>query len=178
MSIKTKLLNLLGRTPYSVERLRAAGVTVGDNVYCGSRRIDLDHGFLIKIGDDVVLSDCRILCHDASTKRPLGYSRVGRVIIGNHVYVGADAIIMPGVKIGDYSIIGAGAIVTKDVPAHSVAVGCPAKVISTYEDYISKCKKMMDDGAPIYTTYSANKSKEEKLQMQTDLMNGGIGFDV
>ncbi len=52
-----------------------------------------------------------------------------KVIIGNDVWIGAKAIIMGGVKIGDGAVIGAGSIVTKDIPNYAVAVGVPAKVI-------------------------------------------------
>jgi len=51
------------------------------------------------------------------------------VIIGNDIWVGANAVILPGVTIGDHSVIAAGAIVTKDVPPHSLVAGVPAKVI-------------------------------------------------
>lgn len=49
--------------------------------------------------------------------------------IGRNCFVGAHAIIMPGVRIGDQCIIGSGSVVTKDVPAHSIVVGNPAKVV-------------------------------------------------
>ncbi len=51
------------------------------------------------------------------------------VIIGKNVWIGTHCIVLPGVKIGDGSVIGAGSVVTKDVPAHSIAVGNPAKAI-------------------------------------------------
>lgn len=51
------------------------------------------------------------------------------VKIGNDVWVGAGATILPGVTIGDGCVIGAGSVVTKDVPANSLAVGVPAKVV-------------------------------------------------
>jgi len=53
------------------------------------------------------------------------------VTIGNDVWLGRRVIIMPGVNIGDGCVIGAGAVVTKDIPAYSVAVGVPAKVIKS-----------------------------------------------
>ena len=52
-----------------------------------------------------------------------------------------NAMIMPGVTIGDRVVIGAGAIVTKDIPSNSVAVGVPAKVIKTADEYLEKIKK-------------------------------------
>ena len=60
-------------------------------------------------------------------KRPL-VSR-GPVKIGKYVHLGEGVCVMPGVTIGDYSVIGAGAVVTRDIPPFSVAVGSPAKVI-------------------------------------------------
>ncbi|MCR5470685.1 MAG: acyltransferase [Prevotella sp.] len=51
------------------------------------------------------------------------------VVIGNDIWVGANAVILPGVTIGDHSVIAAGAIVTKDAPPHSLVAGVPAKII-------------------------------------------------
>lgn len=55
--------------------------------------------------------------------------RTAPVTIGNDVWIGMRSIIMPGVNIGDGSVIGAGAVVTKDVPAYAIVGGVPAKVI-------------------------------------------------
>ena len=55
----------------------------------------------------------------------------GPVIIGKHVHIGEGVSIMPGVTIGDYALIGAGSVVTRDIPAYSIAVGSPAKVIKS-----------------------------------------------
>lgn len=63
------------------------------------------------------------------------------IIIGNNVHIGWNAIIMPGVTIGDNCIIGAGAIVTKSIPPNSIAVGVPAKCIETIDDYKKKVLK-------------------------------------
>jgi len=51
------------------------------------------------------------------------------VTIGNDIWIGANAVILPGVTIGDHSVVAAGAVVTKDVPPHSLVVGVPAKII-------------------------------------------------
>ena len=53
------------------------------------------------------------------------------VVIGSNVWIGANAIVLPGVTIGKGSVIGAGIVVTKDIPPYSVAVGVPAKVIKS-----------------------------------------------
>ena len=51
------------------------------------------------------------------------------VIIENDVWVGACAIILPGVRIGEHSVVAAGSVVTKDVPSHTMVAGCPARVM-------------------------------------------------
>jgi acetyltransferase-like isoleucine patch superfamily enzyme len=66
--------------------------------------------------------------------------KFGKVKIGNNVHIGLNTIIMPGVTIGDNVIIGCGAVVTKDIPSNSVAVGVPAKVMESIDDYYRKVK--------------------------------------
>lgn len=82
-----------------------------------------------------------ILAHDASTLIHCGKYRVEKTIIGDNVFLGANAIIMPGVTVYDNAIIGAGTVVTKNVPTNSVVVGNPGKVISTVDEYIKKCEQ-------------------------------------
>ena len=116
----------------TVNDLVKRGAKVGENVQIWTDKIDKNHGYLLEIGNNVTISDARILLHDGSTKIPLGYSKVGKVSIGNNVFIGADAIILPGVEIGNNVIIGAGTIVTKSIPGNSVVIGNPGKVIETY----------------------------------------------
>lgn len=63
------------------------------------------------------------------------------IIIGDEVYIGNNVIILPGVKVGNHCVIGAGAIVTHNIPDNSVAVGVPAKVIKSTDEYLEKIKK-------------------------------------
>lgn len=176
MSLKQKIAKLLRMTPLTADDLRRRGAKVGEDVYIATRRIDLNHAFLLEIGNHVTISDARILTHDGSTKRALGLSRVGRVIIGDEVFIGADAILLPNVKIGSRVVIGAGAVVTRDIPDNSVAVGSPARVIMSYDEYIEKNRQAMET-APVYRTHYSEKTLEEIKQMQSDLMGGGIGYD-
>lgn len=76
----------------------------------------------------------------------------GKITIGNYVYIGANAVILPGVTIGDNSLIAAGSIVTKSVPSNVVVAGNPAKVICTIDEYYVRnkrydlsCKRMSYD---------------------------------
>ena len=177
MGIKAWIASLLGMGNISVERLRKAGAVIGNNVNIYTKKIDLGHAFLLTIGDNVTISDARLLLHDASTKMPLGYSMVGRIEIGNNVFIGADAIVLPNVKIGSNVIIGAGGVVTHDIPDDSVCVGCPAKVVSSYHDFVEKYKSEMKC-RPVFTTYYSAKSISEKEDMRRELIDGGIGFDI
>lgn len=179
MNIKGIIRKLLGKSsPYvTVAQLRAKGAEVGENVTICTRKIDLNHGFLLSIGNRVTLSDCRLLLHDGSTKRELGYSRIGRIVIGDDVFIGADAIILPGVHIGDHVIVGAGAVVTKDIPSGSVAAGSPARVVCTYESFIQRNKEMMNQ-VPVYNTSYTEKTAEEISKMKKDLKEHRYGFDI
>jgi serine acetyltransferase len=86
----------------------------------------------IKIGNDVAISKGVIIRdsdnHEISDNtKPVSMP----IVIGNHVWIGLNAIILKGVNIGDGAVIAAGAVVTKDVPANSVVAGVPAKIIKT-----------------------------------------------
>lgn len=102
--------------------------------------------YLISIGDNVrITKGVRFITHDGSLWVPRNLGLVdkkadffGKIVIGNNVNIGWDAIIMPGVQIGDNCIIAAGAIVTKNVPDNSVAVGMPAKVLESVQEYADK----------------------------------------
>lgn len=93
------------------------------------------------------------------------------------MFVGADALILPNVKIGNDCIIGAGAVVTSDVEDNSVVCGVPAKRICSYDEYIEK-NRVLFETAPHWDTHYSKKSDSEKRDMQQKLMNGGIGFDI
>lgn len=140
--------------------------------------LDDSHCWLITIGDDVTLAPrVHILAHDASTCHHIGYARIGRVNIGNNVFIGADSVILPGVNIGDNSVIGANSTVTKDIPANVVAAGNPAKVICSINDYIARNRSRMDKG-PIYgEDYTLRKkiTPEKKKQQRRELSNN-CGF--
>lgn len=101
--------------------------------------------YLVKIGNYVVVaSDVIFVTHDGATSvvRRLfstdHLNRWGKIVIEDNCFIGSRAIIMPNVTIGKNSIVGAGAIVTKDVPPGSVVGGNPAKLICTTEDYANK----------------------------------------
>lgn len=65
----------------------------------------------------------------ANKKAPIGYDKKGDTIIGNDVWIGTEAMILPGIQIGDGAVIGARALVTKDVEPYSIVGGNPAELI-------------------------------------------------
>lgn len=86
----------------NVSNLIKRGMVVGENLQLqGECKIDSSHAWLISIGDNVTIAPrVHILAHDASTKKHLGYTRIGLVSIGDNVFVGADSVILPGVQLG------------------------------------------------------------------------------
>lgn len=145
MNFLKKIIMLLNReTP--TDTLIKRGMKVGENF---NRQqgcfLDPTHCFLITIGDDVTMSiRVTVMAHDASTKKTIGYTKIGQVHIGDHVFIGANATILPGVTIGDYAVVGAGSIVTHDVPARTVVAGVPARVICGIDEYTEKFKLQMN----------------------------------
>jgi maltose O-acetyltransferase len=99
---------------------------------------------LIEIGDDVTIApEAYLLAHDASTKRLLGYTRIGRITIGSGAFIGARALILPGVTVGEGAIVAAGSIVTKDVPAGTLVGGNPARELGGADDYIAGQRQLL-----------------------------------
>lgn len=75
-----------------VEECRARGVKIGNNVDLVNAEIDFCFGHLVSIGDNVTITNSVVLVHDASTKKELGYSKVGCVKIGSNVFIGYGSI--------------------------------------------------------------------------------------
>lgn len=101
--------------------------------------------WLITIGDNVyITNNCTFITHDGGTllfRNTIPDLEITKPIsVGNNVYIGLNVIILPGVNIGDHSIIGAGSLITKSFPPGSVIAGNPARVIKTTEQYLEKIK--------------------------------------
>lgn len=127
---------------------RSLGVDIGEQ--CEIHK-DITWGsepYLIKIGNRVrITRNVSFITHDGGvwvvrnlnkTEEDSKIDVFGKIIVGDNVHIGINAIIMPGVTIGKNCIIAAGAVVTKDVPDNTIVGGIPAKVIETTDDYYKK----------------------------------------
>ena len=130
-------------TPISVRKwrpwlVRRMGAHVGKNVAIGYHvRIDSGHADMIYIEDYVQLTGgCRVLAHKrdltdyhvGDNAADFGY-KVEPVRLCKGCQIGMESMIMPGVTVGEGAIVGAGSLISKDIPAWTIAVGRPAKVV-------------------------------------------------
>ncbi len=123
--------------------LRKMGAKVGKDVFIGDHcRFDLNHADMITLEDHVhITSGTRILCHrrnmdnyrigDDSAKLPY---HVLPVVFKKGSMIGMESMVMPGVTVGEGAIIGAAALVVKDIPDWTMAVGAPAKVVKAIQE--------------------------------------------
>lgn len=125
-----------------VKAARKLGVSVGYGCSFASMPYFGSEPYLIELGSHVrTSSKVSFITHDGSTwvfrdqEKYKKVLRFAKIKVGNNCFLGFQSTIMPGVTIGDNCIIGAGALVTKDVPAGSVVGGVPAHIISTTEAY-------------------------------------------
>lgn len=143
MKLLLRLIEKVKKIIYSPEKYaKYIGVQFGH----GCRIYGKDHwpseGYLISIGDDCAITEgvkihthgggriIRLYCPD--------YDSFGKVTIGNHVYIGNYAQIMPGVKIEDNVLIAAGSVVTKSIPSGIVVAGNPARYVCTIDEYVNR----------------------------------------
>lgn len=178
MNFLKKILYRL-RGDFTTEQLISMGMTVGKNFKrLHGVILDPGHCWLIEIGDNVTMAPrVHILCHDASTKQFLDYTKIAPVTIGNNVFIGAESVVLPGVSIGDNVIIGANSTVTKDIPSGSVYAGNPAKYICSLEDYLKKQQERMKN-VPVYDekwTLGGGISSEMKKKQKEEIISKG-GF--
>lgn len=107
-------------------------IKLGDRVFINCKCTFLDGG-TITIGDDCLIGpNVQILTvsHNKDAEKRLDkLNYAANVTIGNNVWIGAGAIILPGVTLGNNAIIGAGSVVTKDVSENTTVAGNPAKII-------------------------------------------------
>jgi len=142
MQIFSKIIRFYKRLFWSFEKqARHEGVQMGHHNLIMSKFWDTE-AYLIKIGSYCQLTeDSRIYTHGGSLVAREKYPKFdffGKVQLGDRVYVGAGARIMPGVTIGNNVLIASGSVVTKSIPSNVVVAGNPAKFVCTLDEYIEK----------------------------------------
>lgn len=153
-----------------ISYLRNKGMKIGERVFIlrpRSLTIDETRPWLIEIGNDVQIANgVSILTHGYDWSVLKGkYGSVlgssGKVKIGNNVFIGLNSIILKGVTIGDNTIIGAGSVVSHDIPGNCVAAGNPAKVLLSLDDYYHKrSQAQYDEAAELVKNYREVYEKE------------------
>lgn len=104
-------------------------VVIGDNVLMASKIYISDHDHGIYAGQNISPAG------QIQSEKPL---QISPVVIGNNVWLGENVCVLKGVHIGENSIIGASSVVTKSIPANSIAVGAPAKVVKQYDSNLKE----------------------------------------
>lgn len=159
------LINAYLRKTNPIKWARKLGVKVGEYTAFGNTTAFSSEPYLIQIGNH-----CRITRNVTFHTHGGGhvirreipdFDCFGRIIIEDWVYIGSNVIILPGVTIGEGSLIAAASVVTKSIPSRVVAAGNPAKVICTIDEYIKKNEK--------YNTHSKNMNYEAKKSLLESL---------
>ena len=147
-----------------IKYARYIGVKIGENCFISTRNFGSEP-YLIKIGNNVQLtSGVSLFTHGGShaARRSIpSFDIFGKIVIEDWVYVRSNSLIMPGVTIGEGSIVAAGSVVTKSVPLHTVVGGNPARYLCSVDDYIEKNIK--------YNLNTKGMSSEEKKEFLTSL---------
>ncbi|MDK0571544.1 acyltransferase [Clostridium perfringens] len=132
--------------------------------------------WIITLGNNVHLTDgIKFITHDGGTllfrKFVPDLEITKPIIIGDDVYIGNNVIILPGVKIGNKVVIGAGSIVSKDIPDNSLVVGVPAKVIKTADEYFAKIQR-----ESIHLGHLKGEEKDKEIMKYYNYKGGSNGI--
>ena len=123
-----------------VAQVRKLGVKIGHDAALWNVSFDPIYPELITIGNRVTITNAMILTHDDSAVICLGQRRAAPVNIGDDVFIGWNSLLLPGVCVGSNCNIGAGSVVTHDIPSNIIAAGVPARVIGTMPEHSERLK--------------------------------------
>lgn len=147
-NLKKSICNSLGLNINMVKWLRKQGVKIGEKCEI-HQHVDFgSEPYLITIGNQVrITNGVRFFTHEGGIyvlrnkyKDCRNADEFGIITVGDNVHIGVNSLIMPGVHIGNNCIIGAGAVVTHDIPSSSVVAGVPARVICSVDEFYEKHK--------------------------------------
>lgn len=127
----------------------------------------------IRLGNNVRLASCTLMAHDGVTNMlreayGVKMDAVGKVDIGNNVFIGYRALVMRDVTIGNNCVVAAGAVVVKDVPDNSVVGGVPAKFICTTEQLLERLTKE-SQSRPWYNIINERQGRHFDPEVEADL---------
>lgn len=152
-------LSLNGNAKCMNGRSTIVRIDEGGTLECGKSSvfyggdIIIFKGAKLTIGDTFINSDCKIRCHqsisigngcaishdltvmDSDAHYLNGEKKTNPIVIEDHVWIGSRVMILNGVRVGEGAVIAAGSVVTKDVPAHAVVAGVPARIINDYVEW-------------------------------------------
>ncbi|MGH2016804.1 acyltransferase [Aerococcus urinaeequi] len=153
-----------------IKYARSKGVKVGERTSLMTWRFGSEP-WLINIGNHVrITSNVRFITHDGGSwvfrenERYKDVKKFGKIDIKDNCFIGNNVVLMPDITIGPNSVIGAGAVVTKDVPPGTVVVGVPAKVIMTVEEYAEKSL----ENTPPYDMEEYQKNRQNEILKYID----------
>lgn len=118
----------------NVDIARELGVSIGENclIFSNPYRCFGSEPYLVEIGNHVeITSGCQFATHDGAVwtlrvePELAKFDKFGKITVGNNVFIGINSTILPGVTIGDNCIVGAGSLVTKDIPSAKCGAGYP-----------------------------------------------------
>ncbi len=142
---------------------KTQGVKIGNRCRIIGKRLHMFGGepYLIEIGNQVTIAeDVKFITHDGGVgvlrNQTPGLNVFGKIVIRDNCFIGVNSILMLNVTIGPNAVVGAGAVVTRDVPPNTVAAGIPAKVIMSFDEYH---KKALDKGMLL-----SSKDEQDKKQ--------------
>lgn len=158
---------------YWIEDYLKMGMKVGDDTDIQPGLIvDHSHCWLIEIGNHVTIApQVYLLAHDASTKKYLDYTKIGKVIIEDFAFIGARSVIMPNVTIGKNAVVAAGSVVIKSVEPHTVVGGNPARYIMKTTTLMEKHSAAIKDAIVYDERWTIKKgiTGEMKIMMSDEL---------
>jgi acetyltransferase-like isoleucine patch superfamily enzyme len=160
---------------------RSLGVTIGEDC----RLLNLTPGtfgsepYLVKLGNHVTITSGVVFStHDGGVwvfrREYPNIDVFAPIIVGDNVFIGINTILLPGINIGNNVVIGAGSVVTKNIPDNSVAVGTPARVIKSIEEYWQSVQL----NALYLRNQTPNKKQEALIKQFQSTLLGKVNVNI
>ena len=157
----------------TLEQLIADGLELGERASVAPRAyLDPGRPWLITIGDDAVISDFAIImAHDPRPRMPVA-SRLGRVVVGRRVFVAPGAIILPGSRIGDDSVVDVRAVVSGEIPPGSFVSGNPGRIAGNVEEMAEQWRQAAANAPVVFDDGSSADGdvSQERMTAQRDAL--------